>query len=73
MKTELTLTVDANVVALAETYARSRGISVSSLVEGLLRELVGDDATTFTARWSGRFQPAGGDDPRYGRLARKYL
>lgn len=29
MKTKLTLTVDARVVALAETYAHSRGISLS--------------------------------------------
>lgn len=73
MKTKLTLTVDASVVPLAKRYARSRGVSLSSIVEGSLRELIGDEATTFTTRWAGRFQAADRDDPRYEALARKYL
>lgn len=73
MKTELTLTVDAHVVALAKRHARSRGVSLSSFVEGLLRDLMDDEATTFTARWSGRFEAADRDDARYGRLTRKHF
>jgi len=36
MTTKLTLSVDARVVARAKEYARSRGTSVSGLVEQLL-------------------------------------
>ena len=73
MKQKLTITVDAELVPKAKRYARSRGVSLSSLIEQSLREVAGADAPSFTARWRGRFKPAERDDPRYDALAKKYL
>ena len=73
MKKKLTITVDAEVLPRAKRYARSRGVSLSSLVEQALRELAGVQPPSFAARWRGQFQAAHRDDPRYKSLARKYL
>ncbi len=73
MKKALTITVDDALLARAEAYARSRGVSLSSLIEAALREAVTDDAPSFATRWRGRFRPAQRNDPRYEALARKYL
>ena len=72
-KKKLTITVDAEVLPQAKRYARSRGVSLSSLIEQALRELAGEQAPSFATRWRGQFQAAGRDDPRYEALARKYL
>lgn len=40
MKKRLTVSVDAEVIPAAKRYARERGVSLSSLVERSLRELV---------------------------------
>ena len=73
VKTKLTITVDGDLVPVAKRYARARGVSLSSLIEGALREMVHDDTESFSARWRGKFMAAKGGDPRYDRLARKYL
>ena len=73
MKKKLTITIDADVLPRAKRYARSCGVSLSSLIERALREATGEETPTFAARWRGRFKAAGGDDPRYEALARKYL
>ena len=73
MKSKLTLTVDAEVILQAKRHARARGVSLSSLVEQGLREVVDEGAPSFAARWRGRLQAADRDDPRYQALARKYL
>ena len=74
MKQKLTITVDADLVPRAKRYAKSKGVSLSSLVEQSLREMAGEYSTTFSSRWRGRFQAAGReDDPLYDRLAEKYL
>jgi len=73
MKTKLTITVDSEVVPAAKRYARGRGVSLSSLIEGSLKEMVQDEEPSFTERWRGQFRAAGRDDPRYEALARKYL
>ena len=73
MKKKLTITVDADLLPIAKRYARSRGVSLSSLIEQSLREVAGDDSEPFTSRWRGRFQAAERDDPRYDALAEKYL
>ena len=39
MKKKLTITVDADVLPLAKRYAKSKGVSLSSLVEQALREM----------------------------------
>ena len=73
MKRKLTITVDAEVVPLAKRYARSRGVSLSSLVEQSLRALTKDAEPSFAEQWAGKFEPADRrGDPRYEHLARKY-
>ena len=73
MKRKLTVTMDESLLHEAERFARSRGLSLSSLIESALRETLADDAPSFATRWRGRFRPAERDDPRYRALARKYL
>ncbi len=73
MKQKLTITVDAELLPKAKRYARSRGVSLSSLIEQSLREVAGEHAPTFASRWRGQFRPADRDDPRYDALAKKYL
>jgi post-segregation antitoxin (ccd killing protein) len=73
MKRKLTITVDGDLLPRAKRYARSRGVSLSSLVETSLREVAGADAPSFASRWRGRFEAARRDDARYDALARKYL
>ena len=71
MKQKLTITVDAELLPIAKRYARSRGVSLSSLIEQSLRE--GQYAPSFSARWRGKFRAAKRNDPRYDALAKKYL
>lgn len=73
MKQKLTITVDPEVVVAAKRYARSRGVSLSALIERRLREEMVVGGPSFAARWRGRFCPANRDDPRYEALARKHL
>ena len=74
MKQKLTITVDADLLPVAKRYARSRGVSLSSLVEQYLREMAGEDAPSFSSRWRGKFRAAEREgDPRYETLTRKYL
>ena len=73
MKKKLTITVDSDVLPVAKRYARSRGVSLSSLIEQSLREVTAEYTTSFTSRWRGQFQAAERDDPRYDALAKKYL
>ena len=74
MKQKLTITVDADLLPVAKRYARSRGVSLSSLVEQSLRDMAGDDSQSFSSRWLGKFRAAEReDDPRYEALAKKFL
>ncbi|MDE2796640.1 MAG: DUF6364 family protein [Gemmatimonadota bacterium] len=73
MKQKLTITVDPEVLVAAKRHARSRGVSLSSLIERALRHEAAVGEPSFTSRWRGRFRPANRDDPRYDALARKYL
>ena len=73
MKKKLTITVDAELIPRAKRYARSRRVSLSSLIEQSLRDMTGEDKPSFTSRWRGRFEAARRDDLRYERLARKYF
>ena len=73
MKQKLTITVDAELLPIAKRYARSRGVSLSSLIDRALREVAGDHAPSFASRWRGQFRAAERDDPRYDALAKKYL
>ena len=73
MKKKLTITVDAELIPRAKSYARSRRVSLSSIIEQSLRDLTGDGTPSFSSRWRGRFQTANRGNQRYDRLARKYL
>ena len=73
MKKKLTITVDANVLPLAKRYARSRGVSLSSLIEQALREMTIQQEPSFSLKWRGQFKAADRGTPRYDALARKYL
>lgn len=73
MKKKLTITIDAEVLPKAKRYARSCGVSLSSLIERSLREATDDNTSSFASRWRGRFKAAGRGDPRYDTLAGKYL
>ena len=73
MKKKLTITVDADLLPIAKRHARSRGVSLSSLIEQSLREVTGDETASFSTRWRGQFRAVERDDPRYDALAQKYL
>lgn len=73
MKQKLTITVDPEVVIAAKRHARSRGVSLSALVERALRAEAAVGEPSFASRWRGRLQAASRDDPLYDALARKYL
>ena len=73
MKRKLTLTVDESLLSEARRFAKSRGLSLSSLVERLLMEAAGCHEPSFSSRWRGKFHPAERGDMRYGSLAKKYL
>ena len=73
MKQKLTITVDAELLPIAKRYARSRGVSLSSLIEQSLREVTGEHGPSFASRWRGQFRAADRDDTRYDALAKKYL
>ena len=73
MKRKLTITVDGELLPRAKQYARSRGVSLSSLIEASLREVAVEDTPSFAARWKGRFEAGRRDDARFEALARKYF
>lgn len=73
MKRKLTITVDDALLNDAKRFARSRGLSLSALIETSLRETLANDAPTVAERWRGKFRATERDDPRYETLARKYL
>lgn len=73
MKQKLTVTVDAELIPRAKRYARSRGVSLSYLVEQSLREVTKETTASFSSRWRGQFRAAERDEPRYAALERKYL
>ncbi len=58
---------------VAKSYAKSRGLSLSSLVERLLRDAAGHHEPSFASRWRGKFRPAECGDVRYNTLAKEYL
>ena len=73
MKQQLTITIDSELVSKAEEYARSRGLSLESLVEAYLKETVSETRDSFASRWRGQFAAADRQAPLFDVLARKYL
>lgn len=72
MKTKLTITIDRDLVPAAKRLARERGVSLSSIIEGALRDMTRPDEPTFTERWRGAFEWNDRDDPRTRALREKY-
>ena len=73
MKRKLTIRVDGELIRRARHCAQARGVSLSSLVETSLREMVRESDPSFASRWRAKFKEARRDDVRYKALARKYL
>lgn len=74
MKKRLTVNIDSALISAAKRYAQARGVSLSSLVEGLLREITGREKPSFSSRWRGKFVAAKREnDVRYAALEKKYL
>ena len=77
MKSKLTITVDSELIPAAKRYARSKGVSLSAVVEQALREATAGTGAAFIDRWAGKFkldpEDYPKDDPRFEYLARKYL
>jgi post-segregation antitoxin (ccd killing protein) len=73
LKKKLTVTIDEDLIPEAKRYARSKGVSLSQLIEGALREMSAAYERSFSRRWRGEFQAVDRDDDRYKRLAEKYL
>lgn len=73
MKKKLTITVDSELLPRAKRYARSRGVSLSSIIEDSLRGLTEELEPPFVEKWRGRFEAASRDDDRFRALAEKYL
>ena len=62
-------------MTLAKSYAKSKGVSLSSLVEQALLEMTKDHELTFSEKWRGKFKYMTDDEiesARYEYLARKY-
>ena len=53
MKSKLTITVDADLIPAAKRFARSQGVTLSSLVEKALREATEKPEPSFSERWRG--------------------
>ncbi len=73
LKTKLTVTIDEDLVPRAKRHARSRGLSLSQLIENALREMSAGETASFSHRWRGKFRPAARADERYRALTKKYL
>ena len=77
MKDRLSLTINPQVVRKAKLAARRQNKSLSSLVEGLLSGLVGDDSksdptASFSERWQGKLSLDRKPEARFDHLAEKY-
>ena len=74
MKKKLTVTIDPELIPVAKRYAKSRGMSLSALIEKYLAETTHRDEESFASRWRGKFRPAEKHgDPRYEFLKKKYF
>ncbi|MFQ5708211.1 MAG: DUF6364 family protein [bacterium] len=73
MKAKLNLTIEEELIPLCKEYARAQNMSVSQLVETLLRQVTAKEEATFSEKWRGRFQAARKHGAKYDKLAKRYL
>lgn len=72
-RTEVTLTLDQDLLETVERLAEEEGVTVSRWVETALQRRLGTAGQpTFSARWKGRFRLRDQDDCRFRHLAAKY-
>jgi hypothetical protein len=72
MKKKLTLSIDAALVPRAKRLAATRGVSLSTVVESALRDLMEIPSTeSFVGRWRGSMVLADRDDARFQALIKK--
>lgn len=74
----MTLTIEPEISHRAKAFARSKGTSLSSLVETLLaresglESAKGKKVTPFAEKWAGRLQLASKNEPRFDALKERY-
>ena len=73
MKEKLNLTIDSDLIPKSKEFARANGLSLSQLVEELLRQATIEHSTTFASKWRGKFRAEKKDEPRYSVLEKRYL
>ncbi|MCY3658408.1 MAG: DUF6364 family protein [Caldilineaceae bacterium] len=73
LKGKLMLTIDRDVILAAQEYARSVGVSLSSLVEELLGSMICNKPEPFATRWRGSLKIVERDEPRFQAIKHKYL
>lgn len=73
MKTKLNLTIDENLVPKSKRYAKTKGLSVSQLVENMLREVTQKQENSFSQKWRGKFKAVEKEEMRYKKLKERYL
>jgi hypothetical protein len=73
VKAKLTIAIEEELIPKAKKYARSKGVSLSQLIEQILRELSEGQQPSFADRWRGKLRAANRPDARYRRLMEKHL
>lgn len=73
MKAKLNLTIEKELVRNSKEYARKKGISVSCLIENLLKENIKQSNTSFAEKWQGKFRIASKEEDRYNKLEERYF
>jgi len=73
MKAKLNLTIAQELIPVCKEYAQSQGLSVSQLVEELLRGLTEKEETAFSKKWRGKFKASGKQGPKYDKLRERFL
>ena len=72
MKTKINLTIDEDLVPKSKDYAKKHGVSVSQLVEEMLREKINKVTPSFSTRWRGKLKADKKDGLRYKNLKQRY-
>lgn len=73
MKTKLNLTIENDLVQKSKKYAKAKGISVSKLVENMLRDVTQKHQDSFSQKWQGKFKAVEKNEIRYKKLEERYL
>ena len=73
MKIRLNLTIDEDLIPKTKKYAKSHGISLSQLVEDLLRDTTLKEKSSFSSKWKGQFKLVEKDESRYKKMKERYL